>query len=181
MAGPPDALRDSVGGVKRTSPSTGATAVLPGQAQKEPLPAPAALPLSDVAAAPAPADPRPVEVEARLITVVVESEPDGARVYRDGVELGVTPYQYTAPWRADSSTLTLRRSGYRAMSVSFPGDRSDTVNVVLVARKSEPRSKLKPKLKLKPKSAAVAKQGSGDPSEPAQPVSPTLDEELLSR
>lgn len=78
------------------------------------------------------------------ITVTLHSNPDGASVYRPGEKapLGKTPYEFVAPPQDGEITLHIRKRGYQSATISFAGDRDDTVQMDLKPRpRSKPRRK----------------------------------------
>ena len=77
----------------------------------------------------------PVEPEPPPISVMVTSEPAGAKVFgNDSTKpLGVTPYTYEAPSRMGQISLRLELEGYESAEVSLPGDKNGAAQVVLRA------------------------------------------------
>jgi eukaryotic-like serine/threonine-protein kinase len=133
--------------------------------------------------------PFPEAERVEQIEVVIDSEPDGAAVYRDGRKLGHTPYSYATESVPDEITMELRRRGYHSKSISFSAARGDAIHVEL-----EPRPSAKPQ-RPRGSSGTPSATSSGTPSAtfsgtpsatPAgkgkEPTSkPALDDELLSR
>ena len=104
---------------------------------------------SPAAAAPVPvkaaADPMPaqpiivrelVEVPAETVSLTIESEPNGARIYRiaDGVEVGRTPFTVSVRQGKGSMGFLLRKSGYRNETVELPVSKDGTMSIELKSR-----------------------------------------------
>jgi hypothetical protein len=93
--------------------------------------------------------PKPAKVEVRF---EIASEPSGATVTRDGVQIGVTPFQLTVP-RVGAQPVQVELSfsleGYEPRSATAQGlDGVVTVNQAL-SKKAEPRPQVKPLKKPK--------------------------------
>jgi hypothetical protein len=64
-------------------------------------------------------------------TTLIQSHPSGAKVYIDGVPVGVTPYWYSDLKPVASRTdLDLIKDGYESISTSFTRDEQINVGVV---------------------------------------------------
>jgi hypothetical protein len=81
-----------------------------------------------------------------MITVHLESTPPGASITKDGVELGVTPFDHQFPEEKSSVSYTLRLDGYRDQKVKVAGDQSTSKAVEL-----KPKAVAKPRCASKPK------------------------------
>jgi serine/threonine protein kinase len=79
---------------------------------------------------------------AQPVTVRIESEPSGAKVYAPGggEHLGVTPFDYTVPAEHERMTLTVRREGYVSGNVVIEGGRVKPSKIVLKAKSPPARS-----------------------------------------
>jgi len=109
------------------SPTETAAAALPAPAPAKVAPAPIA-----PAVAPAPAP-------AKKITLKLESQPDGASVYRDGELLGTTPFDELRAPQSRETRYVLKLAGYRDAQVSLPGDR-DGERTVTLSRAAAPHA-----------------------------------------
>ncbi len=115
--------------------------------------APAVAATAPVETAPSPA-PEPiivrelVEVPAEMVSLTIESDPKGARVYRisDGVEVGRTPHTVTVRQGKGSMGFLLRKTGYRNETIELPVSKDGTTRIVLKSRgKGSSKSKSKSK------------------------------------
>ena len=91
---------------------------------------------------------RPLAVEAK-VALVVESNPAGAKVYResDGVLLGVTPVTYSVNRGSGSAMFLVKKAGYRTETVSMGIDRDDAFMVDLKRARGNRRSNQGPSAK----------------------------------
>jgi serine/threonine-protein kinase len=82
-------------------------------------------------------DKRPVvkAIESRptMVTLTIESDPDGAKVYResDGVRIGTTPVHYKVRRGTGEMGFIVKRRGYRSQELSMGVDRNDAFMVKL--------------------------------------------------
>ncbi len=133
-----------------------------------------------------------IDRPAGLISLAIESEPEGATVIRkrDGVRLGMTPYRYETEAARGEVAFLLKLEGYRTTSVSMPGDKDSVRQVMLLPgsggavvpaaptaspepvatapKPRKPKAAAAPKKPRKPKSASRPKA----PSPPKKPSSP---------
>lgn len=107
--------------------ATTAAAVAPAPAKVKP-------------AAPVPAQPiivrELVEVAAETVSLTIESDPKGARIYRisDGVEVGRTPFTTKVRQGKGSMGFLLRKTGYRNETVELPVAKDGTTLIELKSR-----------------------------------------------
>ncbi len=92
------------------------------------------------------------------VTLIIESDPSGARVYResDGVRLGETPYNLTLPKGDGFAGFLLKKSGYHRSDVELAIDKSGRSMTQLLRRRSQRPTEnnveeVKPPKKVKPK------------------------------
>ncbi len=125
----------------------------------EPVKAP---PIAEPPPAAAPVEPAPAPVAA-LMTIA--SEPQGAKLYRDGVLLGNTPFKLPKPSGSDQMQLELRSNGYENKPFLVTAFSGDELQLSLTRRKSS----------VRPSAPQPAQQ----PTRPARPSRPPTQSEVL--
>ncbi|HJL15435.1 MAG TPA: serine/threonine-protein kinase [Sandaracinaceae bacterium LLY-WYZ-13_1] len=135
----------------------------------------ASAPTPDPASPPAPAtssdaptrDEPTAEAGSRTL---VESEPSGAEVHREGVLLGVTPLEVERPRRGERATLELRLAHHRSHEVTLSHLTADRFRIVLERRpRRGARSASRPRATSEP-SGAARTEGSPPEAEPEPPA-----------
>lgn len=91
------------------------------------------------------------------LETLIETEPPGAEVHRDGVILGVTPLRVERTAAGERTRLLLRRAGYRTHSLTLSRLTSDTLRIVL---------------ERAPRRGPAARSQGGAPEEPVPAPSP---------
>jgi serine/threonine protein kinase len=66
-----------------------------------------------------------------LVTLTIDSDPPGAEVYRDGVLLGVTPYQLKQLSAAGEAALVIKKAGFEDAKVALASDHDGSQRVTL--------------------------------------------------
>ena len=110
---------------------------------------------------------RPIEAEPAMVTLTIESDPDGARVYResDGVRLGTTPLRYKVHRGSGEMGFIIKKRGFHSEELVMAVDRSDAFMVELRRRRAgESDEPVKSKVGSKPAtpSAKVDGKSGGD-------------------
>jgi len=80
-----------------------------------------------------PAEPEPAATPAAAAQITIESEPPGARIYRDGALLGETPLPLRRPAEGERIELTLRQRGFQDETVTLGALSGEHVSVHLAA------------------------------------------------
>jgi serine/threonine-protein kinase len=103
-----------------------------------PSPSPAAAP-----AAPAVAPAAPSPAVPAMITLRIESDPDGAEVYRfaDGVFVGKTPFEQKLPGSPGQAVYLIKRAGMKDERVELPTTQDGQVKVTLQAAPTQGASR----------------------------------------
>ncbi len=75
-------------------------------------------------------------VESKTVVLTIDSDPPGAKVYResDGVRLGQTPYEYTVNRGSGYAGFLLKKSGYRRAEIEIPINQDGSTTVELIRR-----------------------------------------------
>ncbi|MBL4634196.1 MAG: PEGA domain-containing protein [Kofleriaceae bacterium] len=75
-------------------------------------------------------------VESKTVVLVIDSDPSGAKVYResDGVRLGQTPYKYTVKRGTGHAGFLLKKSGYHRAEFEMPITHDGSTTVELIRR-----------------------------------------------
>jgi hypothetical protein len=106
--------------------------------------------------------PKPAVVDVRF---EVQSQPSGAAVTRDGVQIGVTPFNFTVQRNGTQPVqveLAFSLDGYEPHSTTAQGlDGIVTVNQALAKKAEAPKPNVKPVVKKNPKNP---KDPKGDPN-----------------
>jgi hypothetical protein len=81
---------------------------------------------------------KPIESEGQTVTLTIESDPDGARVYResDGVRIGTTPVHYQVRKGTGEMGFIIKRRGFRSQELTMGVDRDDAFMVKLLRRRA---------------------------------------------
>ena len=107
----------------------------------DPAPPAAAAPLDEPAPDPAPLPAAAAEAPALL---TLESDPPGARVYRDEGLIGETPLRIVHPEEGERVELVLRAEGYEEHRAVLAAQTGDALRVVLEPLPSRPRQAAPP-------------------------------------
>jgi len=116
-------------GDEQPTPAAPPTDVVASETKPEPPSGPTVTPMPPSAAAvPNVGDPS--------VTLVIESKPDGATVYResDGVRLGKTPLRYKVTKVAGDAVFILKKRGFRDRTLTMRADRDDEFLVEMEKR-----------------------------------------------
>lgn len=126
-------------GAPTTTPAPAAEFTETGSTEDDPVAVAATVEITAVAVAPVPIEDAPAPttpiVAPAVIELRVESAPYGAKVYRGGVQLGVTPLMVTMPASDDPLTLQLTHAGYDDQALTVHPAADVAVKVTLVKAK----------------------------------------------
>ncbi|MBL4634713.1 MAG: serine/threonine protein kinase, partial [Kofleriaceae bacterium] len=112
-------------------------------------------------------------VESKTVVLVIDSDPSGAKVYResDGVRLGQTPYKYTIKRGAGYAGFLLKKSGYHRAEIEMPINQDGSTTVELIRRgksQSEPTPNV-PEDKTTPEGTEGDKLPAAEPEDDKTP------------
>jgi serine/threonine-protein kinase len=115
-----------------------------------------------------------VPAEITMVSLSIDSEPSGARVYRlsDGVELGRTPLTVEARKGPGSATFLLRKTGYQSRRIQLPVNADGETRAVLDLRDDKEGGdppKASAHAKSSSKSSAPDARENEDPGESKDP------------
>jgi serine/threonine protein kinase len=125
----------TVARLDRPTPSAAASPSPSPVPTPSPLPSPALSPSSALSPSPTP-PPLP------RIHTAIATEPVGAHVLVDGVEIGLTPLEAQLPSRPGTLTLTLRLAGYQETRLRLAGDQPIAQHVVLRRLRQRPPARV---------------------------------------